>query len=241
MSDIHANLVALEAVLEALESSPPVDEIWHLGDVVGYGPDPNGVVARLASLGAHGVRGNHDAAACGGPEIEWFNPEARQAIEWTRQAISETTRSWLAALPQRSITGDFTLVHGSPLDPTWEYVTSAPVAAANLAALASRNDRHGLHGHTHVPAAWRVEGGRVAFTDPRHHPILALDDRPALLNPGSVGQPRDGDPRAAFAILDTGAATIEWRRAGYDIPAVQAAMAAAGLPHWLITRLAAGH
>ena len=240
MSDIHANLVALDAVLRALDAGEPVDEIWHLGDVVGYGPDPDGVAGRLASLGARGVRGNHDAAACGGPEIDWFNPDARRAMEWTRRTISDTTRSWLAALPEQSTTGDFTLVHGSPLDPTGEYVTSGPVASANLAALGAQGGRHGLHGHTHVPAAWRVKDGRVAFSSPVHHPVQALDDGPALLNPGSVGQPRDGDPRAAFAILDTGAATIEWRRAAYDIPAVQAAMTAAGLPRWLITRLAAG-
>ena len=240
VSDIHANLTALEAVLHALDALPPVDGIWHLGDVVGYGPDPNGVVERLASPGAAGVRGNHDAAACGGRELDWFNPDARRAIEWTRGVMSDKTRSWLAALPERSTRGDFTLVHGSPMDPTWEYVTSTSVAAANLTALGARGERHGLHGHTHVPAAWRAEHGRVAFTDPRRQPLLALDDRPALLNPGSVGQPRDGDPRAAYAILDTGAASIEWRRVAYDITAVQTAMTAAGLPRWLIMRLATG-
>src|SRR5688572_2068453 len=132
LSDIHSNLVALDAVLAA---AGPVDAIWHLGDIVGYGPDPDGVVDRLAGIGAIGVRGNHDAAAVGGDQIEWFNPEARAAMEWTRRVISPATRAWLEALPKRMVDGNFTLVHGSPRDPTWEYITSVPVARANLAVL----------------------------------------------------------------------------------------------------------
>ena len=188
LSDIHANLVALDAVLEAIGA---VDAIWHLGDVVGYGPDPDAVVRRLAEAGALGVRGNHDAAACGGREIEWFNPEARTAMEWTRDAIAPDTRDWLAALPERLVEGDFTLVHGSPRDPTWEYVTSVPVARANLAALTTR---YGLHGHTHIPIAFREDDGRVEPITPGDGSVLALDERRLLINPGSVGQPRDGHP-----------------------------------------------
>lgn len=239
LSDIHANLTALDAVLAALDALPPVDEVWQLGDVVGYGPDPDGVVERLASLGVAGVRGNHDAAAIGGPEIDWFNPDARRAMEWTRRVITDRTRSWLAALPERSAKGVFSLVHGSPLDPTWEYITSAPVAAANLDALARLGAMRGLHGHTHVPGAWRREGPRVAFRSPGGA-ALALDERATLLNPGSVGQPRDGDPRAAFAVIDDRAATCEWHRVAYDVSAVQSAMTAAGLPRRLVMRLAVG-
>jgi predicted phosphodiesterase len=234
LSDIHANLTALEAVLAAIGS---VDAIWHLGDVVGYGPEPDGVVARLMSLNARGVRGNHDAAACGGAEIDWFNPDARRAIEWTRDTISPPTRAWLTALPARSLEGDFTLVHGSPRDPTWEYVTSTTVARASLSVLSTR---HGLHGHTHVPLAWRSDGAEVNIVDPHDMPVVHLDERPLLLNPGSVGQPRDGDPRASWALLDTEAGTWAWKRVAYDIPAVQAAMTAVRLPHWLVTRLAIG-
>lgn len=234
LSDVHANLAALDAVLGAVGS---IDAVWHLGDIVGYGPEPDGVVERLVSVDATGVRGNHDAAACGGLEIDWFNADARRAIEWTRDIITPATRSWLAALPERSINGEFTLVHGSPRDPTWEYVTSARVARAGLAALATR---HGLHGHTHVPAAWREEQGRVTTVDLRRTPVLELDDRATLLNPGSVGQPRDGDPRASWALLDTSAGTCAWHRTPYDIGAVQSAMTAAGLPRWLVTRLAMG-
>jgi diadenosine tetraphosphatase ApaH/serine/threonine PP2A family protein phosphatase len=234
LSDVHANLIALDAVLS---DAGTVDAIWHLGDVVGYGPDPDGVVARLVSIGATGVRGNHDAAACGGSEIEWFNPDARRAIEWTRDVISDGTRDWLALLPPRRTDGLFSLVHGSPRDPTWEYILSAPVARANLAALATR---HGLHGHTHVPLAWRAETDRVTAVDPVDEPVLELDDRSTLVNPGSVGQPRDGDPRASWVLLDTVAGTVTWRRVEYDVAAVQARMTSAGLPRSLVVRLAFG-
>src|SRR5436190_1444161 len=127
LSDIHANLTALDAVLAAV---PSVDEVWHLGDVVGYGPNPDEVVARLRDLGAIGVRGNHDAAALGGREIESFNVDARKAAEWTRGAIGDDTRAWLAAQPETVEREGFLLVHGSPRDPIWEYVTSTPVALA---------------------------------------------------------------------------------------------------------------
>jgi len=234
LSDIHANLTALEAVLAAVGS---VDRIWHLGDVVGYGPEPDATVERLVELRATGVQGNHDAAACGRLEIEWFNPDARLAIEWTRRAIAPTTLGWLEMLPQRIEEGAFTLVHGSPRDPTCEYVTSTSVAAASFAAMTTR---HGLHGHTHVPMAWRRDGDRVEPIDPRRSPILHLDERPTLLNPGSVGQPRDGDTRAAWAVLDTAAGTCTWHRTAYDIGAVQAAMRRARLPAWLVARLSVG-
>ena len=234
LSDIHANLIALDAVLGAIGS---VDAVWHLGDVVGYGPEPDGVVERLAAVGAIGVRGNHDAAACGGDEIEWFNPDARGAMEWTRRAISPTTRAWLESQPLTRTEGDFTLVHGSPRDPVWEYVTSVPVARANIAVLGTR---YGLHGHTHVPIAFRQEDGRIDVISPAAGSELGLDRATLLLNPGSVGQPRDGDPSASWLVIDTEAARCRWGRVAYDVPAVQAAMTAQGLPARLIARLSHG-
>ena len=234
MSDIHSNLVALDAVLGAIGG---VDAVWHLGDVVGYGPDPDGVVARLAGLGAVGVRGNHDAAAVGGSEIDWFNPEARAAMVWTREAISETTRDWLAALPVRHAETDFTLVHGSPRDPIWEYVTTPSVARAGLSAIATA---HGLHGHTHVPVAFTEVDGRMRTLVPRAGNTVALGEGRMLLNPGSVGQPRDGDPRASYLVLDTDAGTATWGRTAYDIDAVRSAMRSAGLPQRLADRLTVG-
>src|SRR6478609_2743319 len=213
LSDIHSNLVALDAVLADIGS---VDAVWHLGDVVGYGPEPDAVVERLAGIGAVGVRGNHDAAAAGGPEIEAFNPEARRAMEWTRARITPPTRDWLAALPERLIVDDASLVHGSLRDPTWEYVTSAAIAKASLDVLTTPV---GLHGHTHVPMAWVRAGSRVrgaaAGTDAR----LFCD-----------GQPRDGDPRASYLVLDADARVASWHRVAYDIETVVAAMRSVELP-----------
>jgi diadenosine tetraphosphatase ApaH/serine/threonine PP2A family protein phosphatase len=234
LSDIHSNLVALEAVLADLGT---VDAIWQLGDVVGYGPDPDGVVERLADVGAIGVRGNHDAAALGGSEIEWFNPDARAAIEWTRGAISEATRAWLSALPEFVTETDYTLVHGSPREPLWEYITSSPVARANLAFITTR---YGLHGHTHLPVVWADDDGTIQPIAPGHGSTFALGPRRALLNPGSVGQPRDGNPDAGYMVLDTDADRVTWHRVPYDIVAVQRAMRGAGLPGRLVERLSYG-
>jgi predicted phosphodiesterase len=234
ISDIHSNLPALEAVLA---DAGEVDAIWQLGDVVGYGPDPNAVVARLDAVGAVGVRGNHDAAAVGGREIEWFNPDARRAMEWTRTALDDASRAWLAALEPVRVIGDATLCHGSPRDPLWEYVLGPDVAAANLDRLSTDI---GLHGHTHLPILWRSDDGDVASLDPIAGHTLQLAPGRVLVNPGSVGQPRDGDPRAAYCIVDPEARTATWHRVAYPIGAVQERMRDHGLPKRLIDRLAFG-
>ena len=236
ISDIHSNLPALDAVVDAAGA---VDAWWHLGDVVGYGPHPDAVVARLRALGAAGVLGNHDAAALGASVIDDFNPEAKEAARWTRSVISAATRTWLLALPEIEERASFTLVHGSPLDPIWEYVTSAEAAQKNLAAIGTR---WCLHGHTHKPRAWResTKGGPVELIATPDGITLALDERRALLNPGSVGQPRDGDPRAGFLVLDTDACTATWRRVPYPIPETQAEMRSVGLPERLALRLDLG-
>jgi diadenosine tetraphosphatase ApaH/serine/threonine PP2A family protein phosphatase len=235
LSDIHANLTALDAVLA---DAGAVDAIWHLGDVVGYGPEPDAVVERLEAAGAVGVTGNHDRAAIGGSEIDWFNPDAKAAAEWTRGRISSRTRAWLRALPERRVEGDYQLVHGSPLDPIWEYIVTAAEAKANLAALPGR---FGLYGHTHLPMLWAERGGRVRGHEPGRSRAAAFGEaRRALVNPGSVGQPRDGDPRAGWLELDPDAATCTWHRVAYDVPAVQAAMREAGLPIRLAERLSHG-
>jgi predicted phosphodiesterase len=237
LSDIHANLRALDAILAA---AGPVDAVWHLGDVVGYGPDPDAVVERLATLGAQGVRGNHDLAAVGDDVIRDFNVDARAAMEWTRAAIRPETRDWLAALPPRLVLGNWSLVHGSPRDPTWEYIVTEQAAAENLALLATP---HGLFGHTHLPIAYVLAEGSpeaVGTLTPDPGTILAVDQRRALVNPGSAGQPRDGDPRASGLVLDLATGTITWVRAAYDIAATQKAMRAAGLPARGVSRLALG-
>ncbi|HET9756836.1 MAG TPA: metallophosphoesterase family protein [Candidatus Limnocylindrales bacterium] len=234
LSDIHSNIVALDAVLL---HAADVDAIWHLGDVVGYGPEPDAVVARLSEREATGVRGNHDAAAIGGPEIDWFNPEARAAAEWTRDTMSSASRAWLADLPERLMIGDMTLVHGSPRDPLREYITDSEVAAANLGVLQTT---HGLHGHTHVPVAWSATPDGVTLVQARDTTALELGTSRTLLNPGSVGQPRDGDPRAAYLVLDLEVGRVTWHRVVYDIEPVQAGIRAAGLPVRLAARLAIG-
>ena len=237
ISDVHSNLLALDAVLA---DAGAVDALWHLGDVVGYGPEPDAVVDRLASLGAIGVRGNHDAAATGGTEIEWFNPDARSAMEWTRGVISGRASAWLAALPERREAAGFTLVHGSGRDPTWEYVTSPALAQASLAAM---DTAHGINGHTHVPVAYLAVGDRVGRLGPERgapDAAVSLEAGRLLLNPGSVGQPRDGDPRASYLILDTDAGSASWHRVAYDVAAVGSAMRAAGLPRRLGERLGYG-
>ncbi len=236
LSDIHANRTALEAVLA---DAGAVDGVWQLGDIVGYGPEPDAVVERLREVGAIGVRGNHDAAACGGSEIEWFNPEARRAMEWTRAAISSATVAWLSALPERRTEGAGDLVHGSHREPLWEYVTSRAIARASLDLLET-GTRIGLHGHTHMPVAFVEDGEDVQLVRGRPGASLDLEGRRALINPGSVGQPRDGDPDASYMIWDPDADRVTWHRVAYDIASVQRAMREAGLPASLAARLGVG-
>ncbi len=234
LSDIHSNLIALDAVIASFDR---VDAVWHLGDVVGYGPDPDGVIDRLREIDAIGVRGNHDAAASGGAEIDWFNPVARTAMEWTRGAISAASRAWLSELPIRRVDGAFTLVHGSPRDPTWEYLNSTEIARLSFDALETR---HGLNGHTHRPIAFVQTEHGIDARRPDPATPLALGDGRALLNPGSVGQPRDGLPEASYLILDPEVGECTWHRVAYDIGRVQAAMRDCGLPSALIERLGVG-
>ncbi|HUG48789.1 MAG TPA: metallophosphoesterase family protein [Candidatus Limnocylindria bacterium] len=231
LSDIHGNLPALEAVLADLA---PYDAVWQLGDVVGYGPQPDEVVARLAQEGALGVRGNHDSAALGELPTDAFNDDARRAVEWTGRRIGSATRDWLSALPSRAELEGFTLVHASPRDPTWEYVVSAAVARANLGAFETR---HCLVGHTHVPLVFRQAEGRMETIQPSQSGRLQLDGRRAIVNPGSVGQPRDGDRRACGLLLDTERATLEWRRVEYPVEQVQRLMSERRLPLRLRLRL----
>lgn len=233
LTDLHANLAALDAVLEALG---PVGAVWVLGDIVGYGPDPDAVVRRLRARGAVAVRGNHDAAVTGVIGTDDFNPVAREAAHWTARTISAATRAWLHDLPERLEIGEMTLVHGSPRDPVWEYVTDARIAEANLPAFTTR---HALVGHTHLPRIFRAEPDRVSSQVPVDGTVLALDERRCILNPGGVGQPRDMDPRACAMLLDPATGRAEWRRIAYPVGETQARMREAGLPGSLIDRLAA--
>ena len=211
LSDIHSNLPALEAVLEAIA---PFDQLWVLGDIVGYGPDPDGVVERLRDEAAIAVQGNHDAATLGRIPIGTFNDLARVAVEWTAKTMAEENLDWLAGLPEKRIEGDFTLAHGSPRDPIWEYLFSVPAARINLAAF---DTPYCIVGHTHHQLTFRDDHGQVEALPARAGGRLTLDERRCILNPGSVGQPRDGDPRACAMTVEVESGEVEWHRVTYPI------------------------
>ncbi len=233
LSDIHSNLSALEAVWDDL---PQIDELWVLGDIVGYGPQPNEVIAALQQMGARSVMGNHDGAAIGTVDPGDFNPDAAKAIAWTAGILDGNARTYLAALPEVRRERAMTAVHGSPRDPIWEYITSTSVATANLAAF---DTAVCLFGHTHVPIVFQATDGQVTAATARPGDKVGLVGR-SLVNPGSVGQPRDGDPTASYLVLDSETATVEFRRVRYDIERTQRAMRTAGLPTRLAERLAYG-
>ena len=240
LSDVHANLPALQAVLEDVARTAPGAPIWHCGDVVGYGASPNEVVAELQRVGATGVMGNHDLAALGDDVIETFNEGAHAAALWTRDVLTAESRSWLRALPKVLEMGAATIVHASLRDPIMEYVVQQEIAEENLRLLATPLL---FHGHTHVPAIWSLQDGIAQATQIGAEAIPLKTG--SLVNAGSVGQPRDRDPRAAWLLwerdeLGAGLGTATWRRVEYNIPAAQEAIDAAGLPDFLASRLAVG-
>ena len=217
LSDIHANLVALEAVLGDL---PAVEAIWVMGDTVGYGPDPADTLALLRERRATLVAGNHDRAVATGEGLELFNSAARAAAERHRSWLSAADRDALAALPvSLEPAGGYSICHGSPRDPLWEYVFDARTAAFAMAHIAATRC---CVGHTHVPATFRAGDGKV------------------MINPGSVGQPRDGDRRASYALLNVRAVTVDFRRVEYDIGKTQRRMRELKLPEMLADRLSFG-
>ena len=240
LSDVHANIQALRAVLDDVTRTAPGAPIWHCGDVVGYGASPNEVVAELQRVGATGVMGNHDLAALGDDVIETFNEGAHAAALWTRDVLTAESRSWLRALPKVLEMGSATIVHASLRDPIMEYVVQPEIAEENLRALATPLL---FHGHTHIPALWSLQDG-VAHATHIGSEAIALRTG-SLVNAGSVGQPRDRDPRAAWLLwerdeLGAGLGTATWRRVEYNIPAAQEAIDTAGLPDFLASRLDVG-
>ncbi len=226
ISDIHANEQALEAVLE---DAPAFDAVWCLGDLVGYGPNPNQCVQRVRQLPELiCLSGNHDHAAVDLLPLSCFNSEARSIVDWTRQALNEESIGFLSSLPTSASIGDFTLVHGSPLQPVWEYILNPLTADRNFAAFSTD---YCLVGHSHFPLIfhqYNEENSSIPITM-RANQTINLNPR-MILNPGSVGQPRDSDARAAYAMLDLEAMTWECRRVPYDIQHVQELMLEAGLP-----------
>jgi diadenosine tetraphosphatase ApaH/serine/threonine PP2A family protein phosphatase len=237
ISDVHANAVALEAVLT---DAGKVDETWCLGDVVGYGPQPNECIERIHSLpNLLCMMGNHDFAAIGDMALETFNSDARKALIWQRTLLSEESRSFLNFLPDELVVrGEVSLAHGSPRDPIWEYVMNTLVARINLTFF---DTPWCFVGHSHFQAVFQLhtKTDDMSIEVPPLAEQYELKER-AILNPGSVGQPRDRDPRAAYAIFSPEAYTWEPRRVEYDIKSVQKMILDAGLPSRHAERLAGG-
>ena len=245
LSDVHANLEALEACLAV---APAHDRVVNLGDVVGYGASPNEVVNQCRGLGEFFVRGNHDKAVSQLAGMEDFNPVAAEAVRWTRKALTPANLEWLNSLPQgpRQMDGvaDLQFVHGSPLDED-EYVITARDA---VEPLLSSKVALTFFGHTHLQGSFALNGDQLDGMHPAYETVGKTESidfpmQPALhymINPGSVGQPRDGDWRAAFAVLDTESSIVTFCRAPYDLKTAQERILDAGLPKRLATRLAAG-
>jgi diadenosine tetraphosphatase ApaH/serine/threonine PP2A family protein phosphatase len=231
VSDIHGNLQALEAVLASIDQDAP-DEIWCLGDLVGYGPRPNRCCALVAERADVCLIGNHDLAALGRLDLEIFSPDAALTAEWTARQLEPKSRTFLETLEPKGVRDEVGLFHASPRDPVWEYVLSPGIA---YAALAATPQTLVLVGHSHVALAFRLSTTTLA-TAAEGTEVELAEDR-WLLNPGSVGQPRDGDPRAAWLLLDVEAGRARFQRVEYDVAATQAAMREQGLPEALAARL----
>jgi diadenosine tetraphosphatase ApaH/serine/threonine PP2A family protein phosphatase len=237
LSDIHGNRHAFEAVLEDVRSRG-IAELWCLGDIVGYGADPAACVALAREHADLCLAGNHDLAVTGELSLDEFSRGAALAARWTQEVLGEEELGFLRGLSPQGRAGDVGLFHASPRDPVWEYVLSALLADLCLDATDAPVS---LVGHSHVALAFARRDGELASgSQARAGEVADLTGARFLLNPGSVGQPRDGDPRAAWLLLDTDAASAAWQRTEYDIAGAQAAIRAAGLPDSLAERLGYG-
>jgi predicted phosphodiesterase len=240
VSDLHANLEALHAVVA--QSAGGYDRALCCGDLVGYGPDPNPVCDWVRMNCAAAVRGNHDRASTGQDDLEWFNPVARNAAMWTLRTLSKENSAFIVGLPRGPVTIEsFQLFHGSPYDED-EYVVAAGEAGQ---AFTYMETRVAFFGHTHVQGGFIWNQSRVEtilrISSNSDSQSLLIDPECAyMINPGSAGQPRDGDPRAAYAIYDTDAKEVTYRRVVYDIATAQKKIRDAGLPPILADRLAVG-
>ena len=244
ISDVHANTQALDACIEAF---PAYDVVWNLGDVVGYGANPNEAITRCQQLGDLFVRGNHDKACSGVTDVAGFNPVAAMAAIWTKRNLTPENLEWLKVLPQGPVTPDIELnvacVHGSPLDED-QYLINVQEATEPLLHPAAQCT---FFGHTHLQGGFfkqeEVHAIRPAFRDPKLPQRVELKLHPEatyLINPGSIGQPRDGDPRAGFALFDADETLVTFYRVPYDIEGAQKKILEAGLPPRLAERLADG-
>jgi predicted phosphodiesterase len=240
LSDVHANLEALSAVLREVDLAKP-DVLVSLGDLVGYNADPEACVTAVLDRAAASVRGNHDKAVAGIMGLEWFNPVAAEAARWTRRAIGSEVLGRLSRLAPGplAMSGGVLLCHGTPYDED-EYLASEAAVQESFWTLERDHPkaRYCLHGHTHAPMAVELKGGR--FRRLAGSPIPLEASARYLLNPGSVGQPRDGNPMASFGILDTSRGSWQIVRVPYDVAGARGKIAAARLPAELAARLAEG-
>ncbi len=245
LGDIHSNLIALQAVLADAEERGGFDQVWCLGDTVGYGPDPRPCLELLRRYPLLAVAGNHDQAATGQQGVEEFNGPAAEAARWTALQLTEEDRDFLSGLPLTATSGDFTLVHGSLREPLWEYLLNEESALATFKLLSTR---YCLVSHSHISFICREKQGEPAFLEFTEDQKFVLneerpnEERPNeerwIINPGSVGQPRDQDPRPSYAIYDSGqGGVISRHRVSYDIGETQERMRQARLPQRLIERL----
>ncbi len=238
IADIHANLAAFKAVLEDIEIQGSVDKLWCLGDVVGYGPDPHECIELLRQTNHVCVAGNHDWAATGKIDTGNFNTAAAEAAHWTAEHLTRSDVSYLANLPLVIEEEEFTLVHGSPREPIWEYVISVGIARENFSRFKSP---YCLVGHSHIPQIFSLdEDGNCSASRFSRNIKLVLGINRLIINPGGVGQPRDGNPQASYAIYDSEAKTVRLRRVPYDIASTQDKMVKSGLPMRLVARLSYG-
>lgn len=238
IADIHSNLGAFHAVLQDMEKQGGVEEIWCLGDVVGYGPEPRECIELLRRQRHLCIAGNHDWAAVGKLDTTLFNREAADAARWTADQLSPEDIDYLQNLPLNLEKGDFTLVHGSPREPIWEYVLSPQTAIINFEYF---NSKFCLVGHSHMPLVFDLD--RDGICDLRqlpHELFLRQEGKRLIINCGGVGQPRDGDPRASYAILDDEQEILRHYRVEYDILTTQQKMYDLGLPPRLAGRLSHG-
>ncbi len=243
ISDIHANLEALEVVLEDIREQA-ADRILCLGDIVGYGPDPNPCVALVRKVSEATVIGNHDWAALGRMDTIAFNEYARAAADWTSNSLDAHSREYLSLLPlDKVLDGGIRLVHASPLEPErWTYVLSFREAGRQFEAF---EERLCFIGHSHLPIVIQEKDGEgedrlVAREYPDHEPFALQAGSRYIINVGSVGQPRDRDPRAAYVIYDDEADSVLLRRLEYPVPVVQEKIRGSGLPDFLAQRLSDG-
>jgi predicted phosphodiesterase len=236
ISDIHGNLAALEAVLAEVDAAAP-DEIWCLGDMTGYGAKPNECVDLVRDRSDVCLVGNHDLVVRGDLSVDEFSPEAAAAATWSKTVLGDDERTYLRSLAPLGERAGVSLYHASIRDPIWEYVVNAEVARA---CLVKQKSDLALIGHSHVPLALHLTAGTLRGGHAAGGSEYPLEERKCLLNPGSVGQPRDRDPRAAWLLLDLDRHLASFHRVEYDIPRTQAEIMAAGLPQRLADRLAVG-